>query len=194
MTVVFLNGMNLSEKNSALCDYITAGLGLKQNILTAVLLPFGKKRIQLFLKCLDIKLLFIRKLMIRSTETSAEIQELEFIEFFGIVKEVPAGLKERLIIHKKGTDMLVQSDNMQIILRGYIADLLNICSCHTELGFLSCSYDFFVMTGSDAGINTYGESSTRIEFPEHLKLRKAVDAYNNTFIDGILHLFFGNVI
>ena len=194
MAVVFFYRVNFSEKNSAFCHDIPAGLSLKEYIPAACLLPFSKKCIQFLLKGLNIEFLLICKLMVRSAEAAAEIQEFQLIKLLRIVQEVAAGLKERLVIHKERAYMLIQADDMEIILRRHITDLLDILGSYTELRLFSGGDDLIMVTGTYTWINSYRKLSATVQAAEHLELGKAVYTNDNALIDGILHLVFGDII
>ena len=162
MTIVFLDRVDSAEKHATLRDDITAGLGLKKNISASGGLPFCKELIEFGLKGLNVEFRLITKLMVRGTETAAEIQELQFIKILRIVQEVVASLKEGLIVHKERTDMLIKSNNMQVILLGDFMDLRDVLGSDTELGLLTCRNDLIVMTGTYARVDTYRELTAAV--------------------------------
>ena len=187
---ILLGGMYPAQQDTALCHNKSSRLGLEERRVTVFFHKIVDQHFKILLKGLHREILLIIQLVIRDTVTTTKIDELQFLKLHCDPQEILYCCQKRFRIHKKGSHMLVDAGDGQVILCSDLKDLIDILFRDRKLGLLTGRHHLFMMSGAYARIDTDRTFSALIDLAELLQLAQGVDAYHDLVIDGKLHLFF----
>ena len=143
-----LNCVNATKNYAAFCNTETARLALEKRSASVLCNKVIENRLKALLKIFHREIFFVIQLVVWNTIAATKIDELQILKLKGNSQNVCNSIKIRLWIHKKRTDVLVDSDNCKIVLSGNFKNLRNKFFGNSKLSFLTAGNNFFVMAGT----------------------------------------------